>query len=572
VATRGAAGALLYLARAQAANRWRTRLRRLRQPRYLLGALAALAYFGWIAWGAGTGRGSTRPAALVVWAIPLIVAATWIGRPNPLALAFSQAEVDFLFAAPVTRRTLLHARLLGQQAAALGAILVWVVLFDPAREPATAVVRGVGVWIFVTAISLHRTGATLARIEIPDAPRRPPIARIIAYAWLCAVAGAFVHAWRAAGRLEVFWAGPIVALADRLAAMAATPAVRLVLTPVRWLTGPTLATTAVDALAALPGALLVLAALYLWVVRDPRPFEEAAVDATRRFADRIAAARRGAWRAPVAAAARPTTTRIPLPRRGPAALAFVWKTGVATARAHSAVTLLAIAIALAAGAIALPRLWPDADDGTALRTALLAAFFVAAFVALPGWFRQDLRAELGHLVFLKTAPIPSRDIVAAQTGAAAAVAWFGLVVLFGVPIAVVVAEDPLLGFGTTLALLGEALVVALPVLVLLHVTVHNALAILLPGWTRIGQAGVGGLQAMGQTYVTAAAILVTLAVLLVVPGAAGAACIALVRGAPGIALAIVAGAVVALGEWWLACRWLGRQLDRIEPESLPATR
>lgn len=574
MATRSAAGALLYLARRQAVNRWRQRLRRLREPRYLLGGLAAIGYLGWIAWGAGSGPGrdTTRPVALLVWTLPLVVASTWIGRPNPLALAFSPPEVAFLFAAPVTRRTLLHARLLGQQATSLGAILVWIVLFDPAHDPATALVRAVGVWIVVTAITLHRTGATLARIELPDAPRALPITQFLAYTWLCAVAVVFVLAWRELGRLQVFWAGPIVAFVGRLDAMAAEPAVRLVLAPIRWLTAPTLAASPTEALRALPGAIGVLAALYLWVVRDPRPFEEAASDATRRVADRVAAARRGSWRTASATAARPITTRIPLPRRGPAALAFVWKTAVATARTQSIVTFVAIATALAAAAALLPRLWPDPDEGAALRTALLAAFFVASFLALPSWFRQDLRAELGHLVFLKTAPIPSRDIVAAQTAAAAVLSWLALVTLFGVPIALVVADDPLLGFATSFALLAEVLLLALPVLVLLHVTVHNALAILLPGWTRLGQGSVGGLQAMGQTYVTAAAIIATLAVLLVLPGATTAACVGLLGATPGIAVGIVAGTLVALGEWWLACRWLGRQLDRIEPESLPSAR
>lgn len=568
----GAARALLYLARTQARNRWRWRLRRLRQPRYLVGALAAVAYLGWIAWGASSRVDGPRPAALVTWVVPILVASHWLGRPNPLALAFSQPEVDFLFAAPVTRRALLHARLLGQQAATLGAILVWVLLLDPSRDLATALPRALGVWVLVTALSLHRTGAALSLIEIPDAPRRLPIARTIALAWLCAVAVVFVRAWNAAGKLEVFWAGPIAALADRLVRLADAPEVLAVLTPVRWLTGPTLATSPGDALRALPLALVVLAVLYTWVVRDPRPFEEAAVDATRRFADRIAAARRGAWRAPTLPASARATTRLPLPHRGPAALAFVWKTAVATARAHSLPTLLGIAALLTAGAIALPRLWPDADDGTAIRTALLSAFFVAAFIALPGWFRQDLRAELGHLVFIKTAPIPSRDIVAAQTGAAAVVASLGLLVIFAIPLGIVAADDPLLGFGTTLVLLGEALLVALPVLVLLHVTVHNAIALLFPSWSRVGQAGVGGLQAMGQAYVTLAAILAALALLLVLPGLAVVGCVQLLPGAAGIAVAIVVGSAVALGEWWLACRWLGRQLDRIEPEALPTAR
>ncbi|MCU0626907.1 MAG: hypothetical protein MUF21_10560 [Gemmatimonadaceae bacterium] len=567
-----AARALLYLARTQARNRWRWRLRRLRQPRYLLGGVAALAYLGWVSWGASAGRATSRPAALVTWALPLTVALHWIGRPNPLALAFSPAEVHFLFAAPVTRRTLIHARLLGQQAASLLLIVVWVALFDPVTTLAGVVPRALGAWVLVTAVTLHRTGAALSLIEIPDAPRRLPIARTVAIAWCCALAGAVVYGWRSLGPLLTDEWGPLLATAWRLRDIAELPLPRAILTPVRWLGAPALATQPLAALAALPLALAVLAALYAWVVRDPRPFEEAAADATRRYAERIAAVRRGAFRRPRAAeGGTGRTSRIPLPRGGPAALAFAWKSVVATARAHSPRNLALFAGALAVGAWVMPLISPDPVDAAMIRAAFVASGFAAAFIALPGWFRQDLRAELGHLVFLKTAPIPSRDIVAAQTATAALLAWFALVLVFAVPLSLVAMGDSLLGFRATLLLLAEALVVALPVLVLLHFTVHNAFAIVFPGWARVGQAGAGGLQAMGQAYLTLAAVLLALALLLALPVGAGALAALAVDGALALAVAIPVAALVAIVEWWLLCAWLGRQLERVEPDALIAT-
>lgn len=563
------ARALLYLAATQARNRWRWRLRRLREPRYLVGALGALAYVGWIAWAASERPDTVRPATLTLWALPLLVATHWLGRPSPLALAFAPAEVDLLFPAPLTRRALLHARLLGQQAATFAAILVWILLLDPARSLGTSLARGAGVWVMVTAVTLHRTGAALSRVEIDGAPRRMPLARALALAWLCALTVAMLIDWRALGALPDLARGPLSALADRFAQLTVAPRVAVALAPVRWIAAPVLATSPQASLAALPAALAVLLALYAWVVRDPRPFEEAAADATRRYADRIAAARRGAWRSATGRRRAPTTTRVPLPTRGPAALAFAWKTLVATGRQWALRDVLLAALAVAASAALVPALFPDPDLGAALRLPLVASFFTAAFLTLPSWFRQDLRAELGHLGFLKTAPVPLRDIVATQTAVAALVASTVLILLFGVPLALIAADDPLVGRLETVLLVVEALVVALPVVVLLNVTVHNAIAVVFPGWSRVGQAGVGGLQAMGQAYVSLAAVLAALGVLLALPVAAGAALLGLVPAPAGLALALPLGAAIAVGEWWLACTWLGRQLDRLEPDALP---
>ena len=114
-------GALLYLTLCSVRNRLRVRMRRLRQPRYLIGSIVGglycyVAFFR-------PGRSSTGtygPLALIArypGTLELMgsaflfatVALAWIlPRSGRVALAFSPADVQFLFPAPITRRQLIH--------------------------------------------------------------------------------------------------------------------------------------------------------------------------------------------------------------------------------------------------------------------------------------------------------------------------------------------------------------------------------------------------------------------------------------------------------------------------------
>jgi hypothetical protein len=103
----------------QAKNRIRVRLARLKQPRYLVGSIAGIAYIGYFAIlrnpGFSRGRGARRRR--ISHAPPatgarrgIITAAARGARLDPAcrgsAVRFSPSEVQFLFPAPITRRQL----------------------------------------------------------------------------------------------------------------------------------------------------------------------------------------------------------------------------------------------------------------------------------------------------------------------------------------------------------------------------------------------------------------------------------------------------------------------------------
>src|ERR1019366_8193273 len=123
-------GALVYLRLTSLQNLLQSRLRRLKQPKYLFGAIVGAAYFWFfvfrrmIVGPAGARRGAApklQALPLMFIAVPIFVLGAkrvieaWIAPDNKPGLAFTEAEVAFLFPAPMTRRMLVNYKLLGTQ-------------------------------------------------------------------------------------------------------------------------------------------------------------------------------------------------------------------------------------------------------------------------------------------------------------------------------------------------------------------------------------------------------------------------------------------------------------------------
>lgn len=135
-------GALLYLRLTSLRNRVVSRVKRLRQPKYLFGALVGAAYFYFIFFrqigsATSTSRGTKRAAAAkalealpapetIASTLPLVAAlgallllaiilVAWVIPSEKPGLRFTEAEAAFLFPAPVSRRTLINFKLLSSQ-------------------------------------------------------------------------------------------------------------------------------------------------------------------------------------------------------------------------------------------------------------------------------------------------------------------------------------------------------------------------------------------------------------------------------------------------------------------------
>jgi ABC-2 type transport system permease protein len=354
------------------------------------------------------------------------------------------------------------------------------------------------------------------------------------------------------------------------------PVVHVLLWPIRAITTPAFATGTRAWLLAMPGALALLLLHYVWILRDPQPFEELAIGSSARFADRVARMRRGGS----LAQAQPTRFRWELSLEGRPAVALAWKNVTAvirTFRPRSLVitTLLVVIIAWFSTS-------GDNDPGSdnTLRSAFvttLLSVLTGAVLTAPAWFRLDLRHDLTHLPFLKTAPIPAHTIVATEILTATAVTTTVMALLFGLPAFFLLRDvgGPLDNIGLAWTIVAS--IVALGGVNLLHITLYNAVALWLPAWVPLnaGGASTGGAAVVGQVYITLIGIILSLGLLLAIPAGAAYGLLRLLSPTSlplpvTVGLMLAAALALVILEWLGLARLLGRALDRLEPSDIPA--
>src|SRR5262245_31888500 len=161
--------ASLYIVACSFKNRVRVRVRRLREPRYLLGGIvgAAYLYFSFFTRGRGARMSAARRAARGAPAVPpalvefvaagptlaglallAMTALIWIVPGRSALLDFSDAEVQFLFPAPIARRQLLIHRMLRSQIGLLFAALV-VGVVTPSVAGFTRLRVSIAMWLIL---------------------------------------------------------------------------------------------------------------------------------------------------------------------------------------------------------------------------------------------------------------------------------------------------------------------------------------------------------------------------------------------------------------------------------------
>ena len=571
-------GAFAYLTLTSARNRFGRSLRRLRSPRYVVALLFALLYFGFL-FANPASRGGAASALLGpivemagALALTAMVAYWWTFGSDTGALAFSPAELHFLFPAPVTRRQLIQYKLVRAQLVILVNILIWSVLLRRGGgEGALAWVRPLSLWVFFSTLQLHRLGATLARTSATEhggaGLRRSALAIGVAALAVGAVAWGLVHAWPTGGVT-------LLTLEPVLREATGTAPASWALAPVQLVLAPLFATDLAAWARAFPAALGIMLLHFLWVVRADAAFEDAAVEASADRAARVAARRSGApdrsrRRAGVGDA--PRRIRLPLPPTGDPVAAIVWKNMYAVARgdrfARQTVFFAIAVVALSAFSIIRP-------SKSELVMGVITAWSAMLVLLGPVWVRNDLRGDLPRLEVLRTYPLAPGRLVAAEV-ASSALVLTALELLLGaaVFIALLRAPDVELPVPDRVAI-AAAVALGLPALNLLSAAIHNTAALLFPAWLPVGAEKKPGIEAMGQMYLTLFATLIVLAVLLLLPAVAGTIATLVLYGTYGLwALVpgVVVGSAVAFGELALMVRWMGGVFARTEPSEVSAT-
>lgn len=562
-------GALLWLVRTGARNRAVRRLRRIRQPRYLIAMLAGIAYFWFLLWRPqGDGRLGMAPVDGTVHlgyalALALLAMSWWLLGSDEPALHFTGAEVQLLFPAPVSRRQLVAYRILQTQLVVLVSATIWTLLL--ARMAGPAVLRGIAFWVVLTTLYLHRVGASLTRASALEhgaaGLRRSALAIVLVGAGLAAVLWS-VMSLAPVLRVEMAAGDLGAAFADLLGA----PAMKAVLLPFRLLLAPIFAESAGEWLHTIWPAALILAVHYPWVLRTDIAFEESAADAAAKRARSLAATRlRGG---PPARTSRLRRFRLPLAPHGQPAVAIIWKNVIALARTVSGVTLVVLGILTATALFIAAQIAPSSHGLLGLIG--YAALALAGTLTLfgPFWVRGDLRLDLLSLEILRTAPLRGAAVVRAEIAGPALILTLGQLALLLLAVVSIPRGAALSLIDANRGIVLLCLVLTLPVLNAAAVTVQNAAALLFPAWQRLGLTRPSGVEALGQGILAGAGSVLVLFLLLLLPLLIGGSTAWIVVSAVGVWAFIPCaafGSLLVLAELWGVTAWLGRLFERTEP-------
>ena len=557
-------GAFWYLIRRSTRNVIRTRLRRMRQPRYAIASLFGLLYFGWVFGGAasnGLARigGSTDAVQLVTTGLLFVTIALmwlWPSKKGP-ALGFTPAEVHYLFPAPISRSQLIWYRVARAQLA----VLVTAMLVTLMARPSTlvsVVAMFIGVCVLFGTLGFHGMGVALGREHVGAGGRRARIRHwlpiLLVVAVCAAIAAALAGEW-----------SRLIALPDwqtrlqAIHALLSTGVAGVALWPIRALVRVPAADGWATLLQALPPAILVWGLNAIWVVRSDAAFEEASAEQSEKIARVLQGQAAGV------VAPRKGRPWFALARTGRPETAILWKNIISISRtSRVAVVVGAISsIVLVVMVVVLTR-----SGGVA---GAVGGFLMLAFLSMlngPIQTRADLRQDLAHLATLKTWPI--RGAVLVRGEILAPTVMCSAITSSLVVVAAVIGRGALPGFQATpwqtVSWTISAMIVATG-LIAVQVVIQNAVAVMFPAWVRLTPRAAGSVEGMGRQMLMLFGAFLVLPIVAIPAGlAAGLTWIALqwtLGYVPVIMPAIIATAILLI-ECWIASELIGAAFDRTD--------
>lgn len=579
--------ALGYLVTRSFVNGVLFRLRRLRQPKYLLGAILGAAYF-YFYFGRflavsrmplGAGNGAASPHGLEIGAAILFVATivlSWILPASRAAIAFTEAEIAFLFPAPITRRTLVIMRLVKSQFALLLFSAFMTLLSGRFHLGSEVWMRIGGWWVIMNTLNMHRLGASFALQRLRERGMADGKRRVLVVLVLVAFV-ALVEFMR-----RSLPPPPDLATALRgggeitnyIVQLLHTGPLRYVLAPFKLIVAPNFAHEGVTFLRALLPAFGIMALHFIWVVRADVSFEDASIEAAKKRAAFLAARGRGELRA----RGKSDKARTPLWRLRPtgfAPIAFIWKSLLKSGGRRTLGRWAAFFAVLAAGAFALGRV----EDLT--KPLVVTAFIIGggcyialliSFVMIGQLSAAQLRQGIATMDLLKTYPIPGWQIALGELAGpvllGSLMQWCSL----GIGLMLLSIAPPLHPHLGTITAIAGGIALLLPIFNLSTAILPCAGALLYPGWFR-PQEGTGpGIENTGMKLILGIAQLLAVVVAMIPVAFFGAvAWFALGKftaAAEWQALAAGGTAMLILAmETGLGIAWLGSLYDKFDVSS-----
>jgi len=564
-------GTFAYLTWCSVRNRVLRQLRQLRSPRYLAALLLGLAYL-WFAvmqqrTTVANGPAPDQEVVELIGALALIgaVAWSWIFGVERRVLAFTPAEVTFLFSGPVSRTGLIQFKLLRGQLLILFNALLWTLILSRERFGVSAWLRVISIWVLLTTLSFHRLGASFVRTSLSEHGRLGARHRVLSLLVLGTMVVALV--WTVADVLpEVMGAreAGIQSFLSALVQAAQHPVAQAITYPFRIMIRPLAAHTLDEWLARLWPAFAMLALHYIWVIRADTAFEETAAEVSLRRAQARAERDNVAG---VPSRTRPATA--PLIRLSPTgwpAGAILWKNLVSVTRTRR---VRNAALTLALGGLIVSALSFDPDNSMAEIAGWLAVTWTGLMVVTgPQYVRNDLRGDLLKLDLLRSYPLRGRSVVLAEAAASTVMLTVIQWGLLGIGYLAFLGNRSMVpDLEERTALLAASLVV-LPAINLLSMLIQNGVALLYPAWVRLGSGRAAGVEALGQNLLMVIAFLALLSLTLALPVTIGGG-LYLVLFPSLQNWALVPGIAAGLGvvTFEAACLvdWLGGVFERTDP-------
>lgn len=553
--------ALFYLQFHSVKNRLTMRFKRLKQPKYLVGAIVGGIYFYWYffrvlfvrrgQWGPGQ---TASPLALPVdpllyeslgaLILFVVVFLAWIFPRKRAALAFTEAEVAFLFPAPVGRRGLIHFKLLRSQLGILFTVLVFTLLSGRFGGSGHWLTRAAGWWVILFTLNLHFIGSSFALTMLMDRGISNWKRRVAVIGLALAALGVVV-AWAVREFPELTTANlsNLDSITGYLKQVLVSGPLPYLLYPFRLVVKPYLAPDGLAFLGAAWPALLLMAAHYWWVIRSDVAFEEASVEASQKLAERIAAARAGK----LGTTGKNLKSKRPpfqLRSGGAPFVALLWKNLISAGSAFTTRTWVILAIVVLVMGVSLIGT-PRAANWAAVAGMMSGMFGMWVLLLGPQIMRQDFRQDLPQADLLKLYPLRGWQIALGEILAPAiiltAVEW--LLLILGVVCGVPFARETI-SAGLVLAV-GAGVAVVLPMLNLISLIIPNAAVLLFPSWFQTGKDAPHGIEATGQRLIFALGQFLAFIVALIPAAGVWAGFFFLVKYLAGVVLAVLVASVAA---------------------------
>jgi len=558
-------------------NRTISRIRRLKNPRYLLSAMAGAAYF-YFMFLRRTTRHGKLPGIIIASSIPgtelaldvtslimlVLLIGAWALPEQSGGLEFSEAEIQFLFAAPITRtQILLYKFMRGFTGIVITAIIMSVVGFRQAK--------GIGLLFMFGAFSAYNIMAALGRARLKQlhigALARIAIVAIIyvGLSWFVTMQLKDADIGGALTRVGAKNLGSVTAAVD---SHFHSPFINTILFVPRTFASAVFPSDLVHLFVAC-ATLVVLATLFLLIAsRLNISFEESSI----RYSNKRAQSRemqqqqlRGmtvTWR-----------RAKPLFRLGDNArpeVAFIWKNTISVLR-MSVRNILAIVLPLGLFGLVVSQLkLISVSDRLAMAGFATLIFSGILLLLGPMMLKNDLRLDLPRFEVLKTYPLSGETIVAGEIAAP-------LTLLSAAQIVFIVIGSTLLRFATissslqifaTLEFAIIAIMFVIPICAA-QLLIQNAAVVYYPAWATPSKEDMKGFVATGQRMLVLICYLVVLSVMLLPPAAIFVPTFFFaghyLKGTPVFAaLATLVPVSVLIVEIYLALKLLGAQFESID--------